>query len=63
MPSRKEQPKPTYSELRRKSQLHVSGSQLVKHFMGLLCNKLLGVENPGLDEEIYGTSPNKPVAN
>jgi hypothetical protein len=24
----KEQPKPTYSELERKSQLHVSGSQL-----------------------------------
>jgi hypothetical protein len=36
---------PYTTDWRRKTQLHVSGSQLVKHFMGLLCNKLLGVEN------------------
>jgi hypothetical protein len=64
MPSSEaEQPKPDFTILERKSQLHVSGSQLVKHFMGLLCNKLLGVEkkHTGLDEEIYGPSPNKQV--
>jgi hypothetical protein len=49
---------------RRKSQLHVSGSQLVKHFMGLLCNKLLGVEINILDlMRDMEPSPNKPVAN